>query len=249
MRQPRHRARSKSAHQVNPGPQDQPGPSGQAAWVRPLALVAILLVAGVTAAVIGLPDVRQIQAYIDRAGPSGPVLFVLLYTVVTLLPLPKNVFATLAGVMFGLVLGFMVVYLAALLGAAAAFTLSRVLGRDAVERITGARVARVDALLNKRGITAVIGVRLIPILPFTVINYSAGLTAIRTKDYAIGTAVGIVPGTVSFVALGAFGTNPGSWPFLISAAALIALTGGGLLAAQKSRRKHSGSASPVEHKS
>ncbi len=78
--------------------------------------------------------------------------------------------------------------------------------------------------------------RLVPILPFTVINYSAGLTAVRTRDYAIGTAVGIVPGTVSFVALGAFGTDPGSWPFLIPATVLIALTGGGLLVARKSRR-------------
>jgi len=98
----------------------------------------------------------------------------LLYALVTLLPLPKNVFAALAGVLFGLLLGVVVVLLAALLGAAAAFALSRVLGRDAVERITGARVARVDALLNHRGIIAVIAVRLVPVLPFTAINYAAG---------------------------------------------------------------------------
>ncbi len=221
---------------MNSGPEDQPRRSSQAARVRLLALVAILVVAGVTAAVVGPPDAQQIQTYIAGAGPAAPALFVLIYAMVTLLPLPKNVFAALAGVMFGLVLGVVVVFLAALLGAAAAFALSRMLGRDAVQRITGARVARVDALLNRRGIIAVIGVRLIPILPFTVINYSAGLTAVRTRDYAIGTAVGIVPGTVSFVALGAFGTNPGSWPFLISATVLIILTGSGLLAARKSRR-------------
>lgn len=214
--------------------------------MRLLALVAVLVAAGVTAAVVGLPDAQQIRAYVDGAGPAAPAVFVLIYALVTLLPLPKNVFAALAGVLFGLPLGVVVVLLAALLGAATAFALSRVLGRDAVERITGARVARVDALLNRKGIPAVIAVRLIPILPFTVINYAAGLTSVRTRDYAIGTAVGIVPGTVSFVALGSFGTTPGSWPFLISAAALIILTGGGLLAARRSRRNHRDSAAPVE---
>lgn len=169
----------------------------------------------------------------------------LLYTLVTLLPLPKNVFAALAGVLFGLLLGVVVVLVAALLGAAAAFALSRALGRDAVERITGTRVARVDALLNRRGTPAVIAVRLVPILPFTVVNYAAGLTSVRTRDYAIGTVVGIVPGTAAFVALGTFGTAPGSWPFLTSAAVLVVLTAGGLLAARRSCRRHSCSAEQV----
>lgn len=246
MRQPRHRAESASARQPNSGGAEPPRPSGRAAWARLLALVAILAAAGVTATVVGLPDAQQIRVRSTAAGPAAPVLFGLLYAMVTLLPLPKNVFAALAGVLFGLLLGVVVVLLAALLGAAAAFALSRVLGRDAVERITGARVARVDALLNRRGIPAVIAVRLVPVLPFTAINYAAGLTSVRTRDYAIGTAVGIVPGTVSFVALGTFGTTPGSWPFLLSAAGLIILTGGGLLVARKSRRDHSDAAAPVD---
>ncbi len=49
--------------------------------------------------------------------------------------------------------------------------------------------------------------RLVPVLPFTAINYAAGLTSVRTRDYTIGTAVGIVPGTVSIVALGTFGPH------------------------------------------
>ncbi|MGB3829147.1 MAG: VTT domain-containing protein [Ornithinimicrobium sp.] len=247
MRAPRHRAEPTSARRTNSGPAQKPRPSGRVAWLRLLVLVAILVAAGVIAAVVGLPTVEQIQAYVAGAGPAAPVVFVLIYAMATLLPLPKNVFAALAGVMFGLVLGVVVVFLAALLGAAAAFALSRVLGRDAVERITGARVARVDALLNRRGILAVIAVRLVPILPFTVINYSAGLTSVRTRDYAIGTAVGIIPGTFSFVALGTFGTTPGSWPFLISAAGLVLLTGGGLLVARKFRRGHRGSVDQPAH--
>lgn len=203
------------------------------------ALVAILAAGGVFVAVEGLPDAQHLRVRVTEAGPAGPALFVLLYALVTLLPLPKNVFAALSGVLFGLLLGIVVVLLAALLGAAAAFALSRVLGRDAIERITGARIARVEAVLNRRGVLAVLAVRLVPVLPFTVINYAAGLTSVRKRDYAIGTAAGIVPGTVSFVALGAFGTTPGSWPFVLAVTALIILTGGGLLVARRSRRDHS----------
>ena len=143
----------------------------------------------------------------------------------------------MAGVLFGLVLGIVVVLLAALLGALAAFALGRALGRDAVERITGAQVARVDALLHRRGLLAIIGVRLIPVLPCTAINYAAGLTGIRTRDYLIGTALGIIPGTIAFVALGTYSASPGSWPFILAVIVLVVLTAGGAALARRSRRR------------
>ena len=185
---------------------------------------------------MGLPNTEELRAQIAGAGPLAPALFIALYALVSLLPVPKNVFAGLAGVLFGLALGVVVVVVAALVGAAAAFALSRVLGREVVERITGGRVAHVDALLHRRGMLAVIVVRLVPVLPFTAINYAAGLTSVRTRDYAIGTALGILPGTISFVALGAYGTSPGSWPFIVSAAALALLTAGGLFVARRYRQ-------------
>ena len=208
------------------------------AWARLLVLVALLVVAGATVLWVGLPDLATLRVYMADAGPLAPGLFVVGYAMVTLLPLPKNAFAALAGAMFGLLLGIVVVLVAALIGAAVAFALSRALGRDAVERLTGGRVERVDAVLSRRGVLAVVGVRLVPVLPFTAINYGAGLTSVRTRDYAIGTALGIVPGTVSFVALGAYGTSPGSWPFVVSGASLVLLTLGGFLIARRPRKRH-----------
>lgn len=205
-------------------------------WLRFAALLVLLATGGVLAAWVGLPNTEELRAQIAGAGPLAPALFIALYALVSLLPVPKNVFAGLAGVLFGLALGVVVVVVAALVGAAAAFALSRVLGREVVERITGGRVAHVDALLHRRGMLAVIVVRLVPVLPFTAINYAAGLTSVRTRDYAIGTALGILPGTISFVALGAYGTSPGSWPFIVSAAALALLTAGGLFVARRYRQ-------------
>jgi len=64
-------------------------------------------------------------------------------------------------------------------------------------------------------------VRLVPLFPFMAVNYAAGLSAVRQRDYLLGTAVGIVPATVGYTALGAYGTSPLSWPF---AAAVLAIT-------------------------
>ncbi|MDK3257367.1 TVP38/TMEM64 family protein [Blastococcus capsensis] len=206
-------------------------------WGRLTLLVLVVTLGAVVAALVGLPDAEQLRADVAAMGRAAPALFILLYAVATLAPLPKNVLSAAAGLLFGLVEGLVVVLLGALLGALAAFALGRALGRDAVERLTGARVARVDALLGRYGLLAVLGVRLVPVLPFTAINYAAGLTAVRIRDYVIGTALGIIPGTVAYVALGAYGTSPGSWPFVVAVLALVVLTAGGAVAARRYRRR------------
>lgn len=218
------------------GDSEEPRPSGFSTWVRFLSLVAFLVIGGAVVVAVGLPDVQQLREYIAGAGPAAPALFIVVYAILTLLPLPKNVMGAVAGLLFGLVLGIILVLIAAILGAAAAFLVSRALGRDAVERLIGARVAKVDELLHQRGIVAVIVLRLIPVLPFTALNYAAGLTSVRTRDYAIGTMIGIIPGTVAFVTLGTYSVSPRSWPFLVSAAALALLTVGGYIVARRSRQ-------------
>ncbi|MGE3192008.1 MAG: TVP38/TMEM64 family protein [Microbacteriaceae bacterium] len=204
-----------------------------------LAKAGILLVLLLTAVAVGifvpLPSVETIQAAAAGTGWWGAAVFVVAYGLVTLTPIPKNVVSVAAGLTWGLGLGVALVYTGALIGAALAFAIGRALGREAVERFTGARVARVDDLLRRRGLVTLIGVRLVPVLPFTVINYSAGLTAVRPRDYAIGTMVGIVPGTIAYVAVGAFGTTLG-WPFYVAAGALGLLTLAGVVYSVIARR-------------
>lgn len=204
---------------------------------RVLLLVAIIVAATVVVLTVPIPDVDELRALVEQAGWWGPVGFVAGYAALTLAPVPKNVLSIAAGVLFGFGPGLAIVYCAALLGASAAFWLGRALGRDAVEKFTGTRVEKVDAVLSKRGFPAVVGVRLVPVLPFTAINYSAGLTALGWWPYFLGTMIGILPGTVSFLALGAFGLEFG-WPAQVATAALGLLTLAGLIVAVRSRRRN-----------
>ncbi len=200
--------------------------------------ILLFLVAATAVAVLvfPLPPVGEVSGYFGSTGGWGPAAFIVAYAALTLAPVPKNVLSVAAGLVFGLGGGIAVVYAAAMLGSVAAFWLGRWLGREAVENFTGTQVEKVDRLLRRRGLAAMIGVRLVPVLPFTAINYAAGLTSLGWWHYVLGTAIGILPGTVSFVALGAFGLKPG-WQLNLALGALGVLTLAGLVVAVRRHRK------------
>lgn len=204
-------------------------------WIRPLIL-AVLLAAGVAVAVlVGVPPVAAIRTWVDGAGWAAPVAFAALYAGLTLTPAPATVLSVAAGLLFGLAGGLTVVMAGALVSALGAFALSRLLGRRALQRVDSDRLRRLDALLRRRGLLAVIGVRLVPLLPFTALNYACGLTAVRVRDYVLGTAVGIAPGAAAYVTLGAYGAEPGSTPFLLALGGLGVLAVGGIVVARRRR--------------
>lgn len=215
-------------------------PATTAVWWRLGLFVAVVTSAVVLALTTGVPSAADVQERIADAGWAAPVAFVGIYALVTLAPVPKNALSAVGGLLFGLGQGVALVFAAAMVGALAAFWLGRVLGRSAVERLTNARVRDVDELIARRGLLAVILVRLVPVVPFTAINYAAGLTAVRVRDYTLGTAIGMVPGTIAYVALGAFGTRPAAWPFLAAGFSLLLLTVGGLALARRWRQPRAG---------
>lgn len=205
-------------------------------WLRPALLVALVAV-GVTIVLAGgVPSPAATRSWVDAAGWAGPVVYALLYAVLALTPAPASLFGVAAGVLFGLPVGLAVVLVGAMLGAVAGFAGARRLGRDAVLRLGGRRVAPLDDLVRRRGLLAVIAVRLMPLLPFTTLNLACGLTAVRWGDYLLGTVIGILPATTAFVTIGAYGADPGSTPFLVAIGGLVVLVGGGLVVAR--RRSH-----------
>ncbi len=195
----------------------------QASWR--LALLLLIVGVGVVVAVtVGLPSVTQLREGFARFGPWAAVVFVLGYAVATLSPLPKSLFTLAAGAVFGVAVGVLVVMAGATLGALVAFYLARLLGREGVHRLTWVRADRFDARLERHGLLAVLVARLVPVVPFTAVNYLAGLTGLGVRVFVVGTVLGILPATTMYAVLGAYGSEPGSLPFQVALASLVALT-------------------------
>ena len=198
----------------------------RATRVKAASLGALLIGLAVLAVVLGTPDVEAMRAEVDEAGAWGPVVFLALYLGLSLIPCPKALLTAAGGALFGLVPGAALALLAALVGAVISFGIGRLLGREAVDRLTRGRLAEIDDLLRDHGFTAVVIVRLVPLVPYIAINYAAGLTGIRLRDYVLGSALGMVPGSLAYAALGAYGTEP--WGLAAAGSALLLLVVGGL---------------------
>jgi uncharacterized membrane protein YdjX (TVP38/TMEM64 family) len=172
--------------------------------VRHAVLFVVLLAVGCVLAVsVDLPDVAGLRSWLAGRGPLGWAVLLAGSALATLAPIPRTAVSVAVGVLAGFWAGLPLALTAGVLGALAGFALARWLGRETVARLAGPRLARADALLARRGLLAVLTGRLVPVVPFVVVSYAGGLSGIRLRDYLVGSALGLVPGTVVHVAIGA----------------------------------------------
>lgn len=164
--------------------------------------IALLIGGGVVWLVFG-SDLDAVREVIDSAGAWGPLLYVAMHVVLTLVPVSKNVLALAAGALFGLTAGIALSWVGSVVSAAVTFAIARRLGRRTVAEMTGERLARAEDLLRDEGFNSVVMARLTPVLPFTILNYGAGVSSMAWRPYLLGTAVGVLPGSVGYAALGA----------------------------------------------
>src|SRR5438876_8090083 len=142
--------------------------------------------------------------WIGKLGPWGPVIFVGLYVVATVLFVPGSVLTLGAGALFGVALGSVCVSISATLGATAAFLVGRYLARDAIARKIekNEKFATIDRAVADEGWKIVLLTRLSPVFPFTLLNYAFGLTRVRFSHYVLASWLRMIPGTVMYVYLG-----------------------------------------------
>jgi uncharacterized membrane protein YdjX (TVP38/TMEM64 family) len=167
-----------------------------------LALIAVAL----RALPIGL-WLQHLRDHFERLGPWGLGLFVLAYAVLAVLLVPGSVLTLGAGAIYGLAWGTVAVSAGSTAGAAAAFLVARYLARRRVERWAAAnpRFAAIDEAVGREGWKIVLLTRLSPVFPYTLLNYLYGLTGVAFGPYVLASWVGMLPGTVLFVYLGAAG--------------------------------------------
>ncbi len=171
--------------------------------LRVFGLVALFVALGVVASIAPHPSIEQIREWAHAVGPTFPLVFFAVHTIVTVAPVPRTLFTLSAGVLFGPLTGLGLTVGASTLSAVLALLLVRAVGRDWFSaRMTHPAVRRIDDSLVHRGWLAVGSLRLIAPVPFSVVNYCCGVSSIRTVPFAAATAVGMIPGTVGIVLLG-----------------------------------------------
>lgn len=164
------------------------------------AIAAVLMVAVVV--FVPLPTAVQLRDWAASMGPWFPLAFLCAHVVVTVLPFPRTAFTLAAGLLFGPILGVAIAVTASTLSAVIALVLVRALGWQLSNLVSHPRVDSLDTRLRARGWPAVLSLRLIPAVPFSVLNYAAGASSVGVLPYVLATLVGLLPGTAAVVILG-----------------------------------------------
>jgi uncharacterized membrane protein YdjX (TVP38/TMEM64 family) len=163
------------------------------------------------------------------ATPLGPLAVMGGYVLAVMLGMPVLVLITVGALVFSPWPGMAYALCGMVLGAVVTYGFGRYTGAQTMDRWTEGRLALLSRHLHKRGLITVIAVRVMPVAPFIMVNMVAGALRVRLRDYVLGTALGLLPGTV-FISLfmgrlsAAWDSpGPGAYGALAGVLALMAL--------------------------
>ncbi|WP_299415158.1 TVP38/TMEM64 family protein [Acaryochloris sp. IP29b_bin.148] len=204
--------------------------------------VVCVIATGIALLALGKLDTAQIKGLVSRAGIWGPIYYILAYVIATLLVLPSTALNLTGGGLFGPWLGTLWTSLAAIIAAVVAFYFSRTIGRESIAKRLAGRWQKMDTEVKRGGLFYMFAIRLVPIMPYGLVNFAAGLTSIRFRDFLIGTILGTIPSVLPFVLLGSSSVQAltsGSIAPLIGALALtgILVAGSTYWQRQQGKRK------------
>jgi len=181
-------------------------------WRFVRLLAAAVSVAGVVLLFTLFPVTSWLVAVVEwiRAqGRVGWLFFAIAYVVAAVVLLPGSVLTIGGGFAYGPLWGLLLVSPVSVLAATTAFLLARMVARDWVVRRLGQdpRVAAIDAAVGQSGLKIVLLLRLSPVFPFNILNYTLGLTRVGLRDFVLGSWIGMLPGTVLYVYIGSLITS------------------------------------------
>lgn len=197
-------------------------------------LVAAIMAPFCWRLVVFLFDHQALTEMIEGAGNWRVAAFLGAHTLAAAIGIPGTVLVVLGGALFGLLWGTLWSIIGATAGAIVAFWLARYLLHDWFKRRFCAHPRfkgvfnRLDHTMKNQALACVLAVRFAPISPFNVVNFLFGLTGISVTPYAIGTLVGIIPGTLAYTWLGVTGVDALQggewWPVLLCLSVLTVMS-------------------------
>ena len=171
--------------------------------------IAIAIAAVGVIVVIGAdPSIRHLSVdfieWVHAEGSPAIVVFVASFVIAEVLLVPRSLLSVAAGFLYGPLWGAVIASCAGLAGALLAFSIGRRIGHTwAMQRIhRHPRMAALERVVDRAGAKVAFLVRLAMFLPFGVINYGFGVTSIPFRDFALGTALGLIPGSILNAYLG-----------------------------------------------
>ena len=171
---------------------------------------------------------QQLQQALQQTGGWAPVLYIGLFILLPTFFFPVAVLALAGGLLFGLWWGSVYTFIGAVLNCALMFLLARYVGRSQVQRLVEQKLSpqwqrRLQMADGKEGFLLLVILRLIPAVPYNLINYTFGLTGISFSSYLLASAIGIIPGTFAFINIGDKTLEAGSPSFWIAIGLLVLL--------------------------
>lgn len=154
----------------------------------------------------------EIIDWINDLGWLAPVLFLILYSLASLMFLPTMILTLAGGAIFGPVMGTVLNLVGATFGAAFSFLITRHLVYDWFSRKRGERLNKLITGVEQKGWMFVALLRLFPIVPFNIVNYGLGVTGIRFRLYIITTFIFLIPAEIIYTYFGYAGINALSNP-------------------------------------
>jgi uncharacterized membrane protein YdjX (TVP38/TMEM64 family) len=171
---------------------------------RIVAIAAILFVLAALALAWRYTPLREwinVESLVhlsDRfeASPFAPLIVIGGFVLGGLVVMPVTMLIAATGIVFGPWLGMLYSLIGATLSAVFVYAIGREVGRDAVRRVAGRRINDLSRRIAKRGLLAMLFVRIVPVAPFSIINLVAGASHLGFRDFLLGTILGLVPGTI-----------------------------------------------------
>ncbi|KAI7984108.1 TVP38/TMEM64 family membrane protein slr0305 [Camellia lanceoleosa] len=168
----------------------------------------LLLFASIAFAFISLPVEKILKDFLlwikQDLGPWGPPVLAIAYIPLTVCAVPASVLTLGGGYLFGLPVGFFADSIGATLGATAAFLLGRTIGRSyVISKLKNyPKFHAVAIAIQRSGFKIVLLLRLVPLLPFNMMNYLLSVTPVRLGEYMLASWVGMMPITFALVYVG-----------------------------------------------
>ncbi|KAB1214252.1 hypothetical protein CJ030_MR5G023165 [Morella rubra] len=168
----------------------------------------LLLLAAVVIACFTLPVEKILKDFLlwvkQDLGPWGPLVLAVAYIPLTVLAVPASVLTLGGGYLFGLPVGFVADSIGATVGAGAAFLLGRTIGRSfVISKLKDYPQFRSVAVATRRsGFKIVFLLRLVPLLPFNMLNYLLSVTPVPLGEYMLASWLGMMPITLALVYVG-----------------------------------------------